>query len=91
MLRDTKFQMTPQGRKVVPFGDDEPATAEPNESLHLPSQKRRDRVFKLDLAALALLLQLAAKYGFADLCFKVFDDLNSTGSYRYIPLCMVPA
>lgn len=74
ILQDTKLERGPDGRKIVPFADNEPAMAQLIKFLHMPIRERQEILSKQSLAAVARLLSLASKYGLVDLAYWLLDD-----------------
>ena len=75
MLRETKLERTADGRRVVPFAEDEPAMAQLVESLHMSTRERKSLVARLGLAEVARILSLAVQYKFLDLAVRVLTDM----------------
>ena len=75
MLQNTKLEMTDDGRKVIPFADDEPAKVQLIKSIHMLSREQKQLVSELSLSALARLLSLARKYQFVDHAWRLLEDL----------------
>lgn len=75
MLQNSKLELDKDGRKIVPFADNEPAMVRLIKILHTPCRQKKKMLSDLSLTDVARVLSLAQKYRFQDIAWRLLEDL----------------